>query len=216
MKLLKSIKIFASLALLAAFSACTCHHEEVVPFRAGQVLCTDGSIMPFCKFVESDKEAVALVFHVNNDPNIPGRGYAVALHTLNDAAFASELGEEHDTSTDIADFEGNTNTYNMYATQNSPLAEKVFDIWQYGQSAYVPSVGQLRLLLAQKDLLNERLAALGGDILPDDPDLCWYWTSTAVEGQATEKAWLFSMHNGTIQETPKTQAHPTRPIITIQ
>ncbi|KAA5299734.1 DUF1566 domain-containing protein, partial [Phocaeicola dorei] len=44
---------------------------------------------------------------------------------------------------------------------------------------------------------------------------CWYWTSTEVEGQQTVKAWLYSTASGTMQETPKTQAHKVRPIITI-
>lgn len=217
MKIKTKLAIFAaSLMLIAGMSSCECHHEEVASFRVGHVVCTDGSIMPFCKYIESDKEAIALVFHVNTNPEIPGRGYAVYLNTLPAHAFASELGESQETSTDISDFEGNANTYKMYTSEKSPLAEAVFDMWKYGQSAYVPSVGQLRLLLEKKEMLNERLDALGGDILPDDPESCWYWTSTEVDGQAPEKAWLFSMHNGAIQETPKTQEHPTRGIITIQ
>ena len=36
-----------------------------------------------------------------------------------------------------------------------------------------------------------------------------------VEGQQTVKAWLYSTASGAMQETPKTQAHKVRPIITI-
>ncbi|KAA5304427.1 DUF1566 domain-containing protein, partial [Phocaeicola dorei] len=36
-----------------------------------------------------------------------------------------------------------------------------------------------------------------------------------VEGQATAKAWLYSLGSGAIQETPKWQPHKARPIITI-
>lgn len=43
----------------------------------------------------------------------------------------------------------------------------------------------------------------------------WYWTSTEVEGQQTAKAWLYSIGSGAMQETPKTQAHRIRPIITL-
>lgn len=56
---------------------------------------------------------------------------------------------------------------------------------------------------------------MGGDPLPDEADDCWYWTSTEVAGQETGKAWLYSLGSGAMQETPKTQAHPARPIITL-
>ena len=38
----------------------------------------------------------------------------------------------------------------MYETEEtaSPMAEAVFALWKYGQSAYVPSVAQMRLLLS--------------------------------------------------------------------
>ena len=35
------------------------------------------------------------------------------------------------------------------------------------------------------------------------------------KGSITAKAWLYSMGSGAMQETPKTQAHRVRPIITI-
>ena len=53
------------------------------------------------------------------------------------------------------------------------------------------------------------------DEIQDNPDECWYWTSTEVKEQETDKAWLFSLASGAIQETPKTQAHKIRPIITL-
>jgi hypothetical protein len=51
--------------------------------------------------------------------------------------------------------------------------------------------------------------------LPLDEYDCWYWTSTEVSGQETAKAWLYSTGSGAMQETPKTQAHKLRPIITM-
>lgn len=95
------------------------------------------------------------------------------------------------------------------------MAVQVFDMWRYGQSAYVPSVAQMRLLYAAKEYVNPYIEACGGDPLPDDTDDCWYWTSTEVSGQETAKAWLFSMGSGAMQETPKLQAHKVRPIVTL-
>ena len=60
------------------------------------------------------------------------------------------------------------------------------------------------------------LELCGGNPLPADNNCdCWYWTSTEVEGQQTAKAWLYSTGSGAMQETPKTQAHRVRPIITL-
>ena len=67
-----------------------------------------------------------------------------------------------------------------------------------------------------REVVNPVLEKCDGDILPtDSTGDCWYWTSTEVEGQQTAKAWLYSIGSGAMQETPKTQAHRIRPIITL-
>ena len=91
----------------------------------------------------------------------------------------------------------------------------VFKGWKYGQSAYIPSVAQMRLLYAAKAVVNPIIEKCGGDPLPDETNDCWYWTSTEVKGQQTAKAWLYSLGSGAMQETPKIQAHRARPIITL-
>ena len=78
-----------------------------------------------------------------------------------------------------------------------------------------PSVAQMRLLHASKQYVNPIIKKCGGEPLPDEAGECWYWTSTEVESQETAKAWLYSMGSGSLQETPKDQAHKARPIITI-
>ena len=103
----------------------------------------------------------------------------------------------------------------MYASGISSAAEAVFDLWRYGQSAYIPSVAEIRLLHAAKETVNEYIRKCGGDVIPDNPDECWYWTSTEVEGMEADKAWLFSLASGALQETPKEQSHKIRPIITL-
>ena len=145
---------------------------------------------------------------------MPGDGYLVDIHPQ---AFADSLGVKQGTSGDINAYDGNENTYALLNAREteSPLAEAVFDVWHYGQSAYVPSVGQMRLLYSVKHLINPILVQLGGDPLSDSADDCWYWTSTEVKGQEYLKAWLYSTSSGSIQETPKWQSHKARPIITL-
>lgn len=103
----------------------------------------------------------------------------------------------------------------MFVSGVSPAAQTVYDLWEYGQSAYIPSVAQLRLLYAAKDVINPCIMMCGGEPLSEDADGCWYWSSTEVQGQDIYKAWLYSMNSGAIQETPKEQFHKIRPIITI-
>ena len=157
------------------------------------------------------------MFHVNTNPDIEGRGYAVYLNDLAPLAFADSLGIKQGTSADAYALDGNQNTYALMSQRNvgSPMADAVFELWRYGQSAYIPSVAQLRLLKETRSYINKGIESIGGVSITDTPDGCWYWSSTEVAGQETAKAWLYSLSQGAIQETPKTQNHKIRPIITI-
>lgn len=214
-KRLNGVLTLMAAALLAA---CDAHIEEPdTAVKVGHVLCTDGKSLSYESYEGSGKEAIAIVFYLNRDPETAGNGYAVYLHDLPAEAFADSMGVAQGTSADLTAYDGNENTFALYDTQDvsSPMAMQVFDLWHYGQSAYVPSVAQMRLLYAAKGLINPFIAACGGDPLPDEADDCWYWTSTEVEGQETAKAWLYSIGSGAMQEPPKIQAHRVRPIITI-
>lgn len=139
------------------------------------------------------------------------------LNDLAPLAFADSLGIKQGTSADAYALDGNQNTYALMSQRNvgSPIADAVFELWRYGQSAYIPSVAQLRLLKETRGYINQGIVAIGGEPITDTPDGCWYWSSTEVAGQETAKAWLYSLSQGAMQETPKTQNHKVRPIITI-
>ena len=217
----KACKGLAAVCLCLSASVltgCDGHHEPLdTSMKAGHILCIGGESMSYEEYAASGKEAIGVVFYVNHNEDLSGTGYAVYLHDLTAETFADSLGVAQGTSADLTAYDGNENTFALYDTQDvsSPMAVQVFDLWRYGQSAYVPSVAQMRLLYAAKELVNPYLTACGGDSLPGETENCWYWTSTEVEGQETAKAWLYSTGSGAIQETPKIQAHKVRPIITI-
>lgn len=197
---------------------CDGHHDPLdTSTKVGHILCTDGKTRSYEDYAASGKEAIAVVFHVNLNEEEVGTGYAVYLHDLAPEAFADSIGVSQGTSADLTAYDGNENTFALYDTDDvsSPMAMRVFDLWRYGQSAYVPSVAQMGLLYAAKEFVNPYIVACGGDLLPNEADECWYWTSTEVEGQETAKAWLYSMGSGTIQETPKLQTHKVRAIVTL-
>lgn len=207
-------------AILAAIllMGCDAHiMEKDTSVRPGHILCVDGSIMPYDDYAISGKEAIAVVFHTNPTGETAGNDYAVYLWDTAPKAFADSLGIEQGTSAMTDAFDGNENTFAIYDTKEttSPMAETVFDMWRYGQSAFIPSVAEMRLMYSARLTINPIIEKCGGDTLPSATDECWYWTSTEVDGQQTAKAWLFSMGSGVIQETPKIKSHKLRPIISI-
>ena len=187
--------MFLGMIPATALGLVACDEHRDFPdtgMKVGHILCTDGKVMSYEDYSLSGKEAIAVVFHLNRDEAMAGNGYAVYLHDLAPEAFADSIGIAQGTSADLAALDGNENTF-----------------------AYVPSVAQMRLLYASREAVNPYIEQCGGMPIPDSANECWYWTSTEVAGQETAKAWLYSTGSGTIQETPKWQAHKVRPIITL-
>lgn len=209
---------FVLLSLTLLLGSCDKHIDfPDNTMKIGHVLCTDGKVLSYDFYKKSDKEAIAVVFSINTDKEIEGEGYAVYLRDLYPEQFADSLGVAQKTSADITAHDGNANTFSLYNSKDveSPMAIAVFDLWRYGQSAYIPSVAQMRLLYISKEYINPIIEKLGGSPIVDEPDDCWYWTSTEVKGQETAKSWLYSLGSGAMQETPKIQSHKIRPIVTI-
>ena len=169
------------------------------------------------RFKQSEKVPVAIVFHVNRSPDADNFGYAVYIHDMELLAFADSLGIDQGTSASLTDEDGNENTYSLFNNDEvqSPMAVRTFDLWSYGQSAYIPSVRQLSYLFAVRYQINECITEVDGTPINLNPGECWLWSSTEVEGQKENKAWLYSMQSGIIQETPKDQKHKFRPIISL-
>ena len=213
-------KLLSILAVAATVLLTACDEHQDFPdtaMKVGHILCTDGKTMSYEDYQASGKQAIAVVFSINQREEMEGKGYAVYLWDIAPKAFADSMGVSQKTSADLSAYDGNANTFALYSAKNvrSPLAMSVVDLWRYGQSAYIPSVAQMRLLYLAKDAINPLILKCGGTPIPDEDDNIWYWTSTEVEGQETAKAWLYSLGSGAIQETPKCQPHKARPIITI-
>ena len=213
------MKIFHTICaafMAATIASCDAHQDfPDTSMKIGDIVCTDGKIVRYEDMKIQEKTPIAVVFYVNQKEDVEGTGYAVYLNDIEPCAYSDSIGIKHDTSADLTALDGNSNTHAMRSTGTSPAAEAVFDIWEYGQSAYIPSVAQMRLLYAVRETVNPVIERCGGHPLPLDEYDCWYWTSTEVSGQETAKAWLYSTGSGAMQETPKTQAHKLRPIITM-
>ncbi len=207
--------LFLLMLGLGIMTSCDEHRDfPDTSMKIGHVLCTDGRILPLEQV--GSREPIGVVFRVNQSDG-EGTAYAVYIRDLEPVAFTDSLGVAQGTSADVTAHDGNSNTYALYSNTavNSPLAQQVFDMWRYGQSAYIPSVAQMQFLNAALSQINPVLVAIGGEALPADGTDCWYWTSTEVQGQENDKAWLYSLGSGAMQETPKDQCHRSRPIITV-
>lgn len=217
MKILHTLcAALAVVSMAVTLSSCDEHIEfPDTAMKTCDILCTDGEIVRYDDMVSKGKTPIGVVFHVNQDGKTEGTGYAVYLWDVPMAAFSDSTGVKQNTSANPASFDGNANTYAMYASGVSSAATSVFDMWKYGQSAYIPSVAQLQLLYASRNAVNSYISKCGGDVISDEPSECWYWSSTEVSGQESAKAWLFSLASGAMQETPKTEPHKIRPIITL-
>ena len=160
----KAYRIAVAVVMAIGLAACDAHIE--VPdtaVRPGHILCTDGTALPYSEYKRSGKQAIAVVFDTGQHGETEGNGYAVYLWDIAPAAFADSLGVEQGTSADMTAYDGNANTFALYNTQEtaSPMAEAVFDLWYYGQSAYVPSVAQMRLLYAARDVVGPIIGRCG-------------------------------------------------------
>ena len=133
------------------FTSCEeCDHEGdrsiASSIQVGAVVCSDGSVLSKEQFASSQKEPVAIVYHVNCNPEIKALGYAVSIREVAPAAFADSLGVEQETSASLEKEDGNENTHAMYRNKEvkSTLAIKVFDMWRYGQSRKLRRIRRIR------------------------------------------------------------------------
>lgn len=213
---MKIIHYICAALMAVAFVSCDEHRDfPDTAMKTCDILCTDGKVVRFEDMQSQGKKPIAVVFHINQTDNMEGTGYAVYLWDIASAEFSDSIGVKQTTSANVTAYDGNSNTYAMYASGVSPAADEVFNMWHYGQSAYIPSVAQMRLLYQAKNVVNVYIQRCGGDVISDNPDECWYWTSTEVKDQESAKAWLYSLASGALQETPKEQPHKIRPIITL-
>ena len=213
---MKIIHYICAALMAVAFVSCDEHRDfPDTAMKTCDILCTDGKVVRFEDMQSQGKKPIAVVFHINQTDNMEGTGYAVYLWDIASAEFSDSIGVKQTTSANVTAYDGNSNTYAMHASGVSPAADEVFNMWHYGQSAYIPSVAQMRLLYQAKNAVNTYIQRCGGDVISDNPDECWYWTSTEVKDQESAKAWLYSLASGALQETPKEQPHKIRPIITL-
>lgn len=204
-------------ASLITFCSCDSYEPKDNTVHIGYILCGDHSCMrPEDYFQQNRHKGIGVVFAEQTEAHPL---MAVMLEEINDV-FCDSLGLSNGTSGSLTAFDGAVNTramqnsYLLEAKKGCPLAMQLFHFHEGGQSDYLPSVAEQRLLVASAKTINPVIRQLGGTPIAQDGD-CWYWTSTEVAGNSGRQAWLCSAANGGIIETPKSERHKARAIIQI-
>ena len=162
------------LTMPMVIASCDDHEHLDTAIHIGHVVCSDGRTMSVEECEKMQKEPVAVVFYVSADGK-DGDGLAIGLQELASVEFSDTLGVAQGTSASTDEKDGNANTYSLYSNNKagSPLADAVFSVWRYGQSAYIPSVAEMRLLNASLPAVNSVLRRCGGDAISEDAGGCW-------------------------------------------
>ena len=205
----------AALSMLVISYSCDAYHPSDNAIHVGYVLCDDHSCLsPEVYFAQSKHKGVGVVFAEQTEEHPM---MAVMLSEVHDV-FCDSLGLVNGTSGSLTAFDGVANTramqnsFNSETGKGSPLAMQVYRSHQGGQSDFIPSVAELRLLVASVRKINPIIERLKGTPIALEGD-CWYWTSTEVNDNKGSQAWLCSAANGGIIETPKTDSHKARAIV---
>ena len=128
---INACRLFSLSAIVMLFVACDAHRDfPDTAMKPCHILCTDGKVLSVSDFKQSEKQPIAVVFHVNHDEAIEGNGYAVYLWDLAPEAFADSIGVNQRTSTDITALDGNGKHLCNLRHQRNHLA--------YGRSSLRP------------------------------------------------------------------------------
>lgn len=216
---LKKRTIGGLAAFLFIFSLTSCDDFQPTDrkIHVGYILCNDHSCLsPEQYFSQSTLQAVGVVFAEQTEEHPL---MAVMLQELNDV-FCDSIGMSNGTSGSLTDFDGLSNTramqksFNTGTKKGSPLAMTLYTFHANGQSDYLPSVAEQRLLNNSARIINPIMEKLEGTPIAFEGD-SWYWTSTEVSDNSGFQAWLCSSVNGGIIETLKSERHKARAIVQI-
>lgn len=172
----------------------TAEHGVPQLVSVGDILCTDGSIIPLSDWSSNNgKTAKGIVCYVDFTG---GHGWAVGLNDLGTASWCSTdvlvQGLTNYTTPREAmyDLDGAYNTQTIRATGNASQFPAVFKLNNnmINEGWYLPSIGQWRILFVNLDIINASLESLGGTALTLVKNK-GYWSSTQCDAS---KKWMLT------------------------
>lgn len=213
-----NIFVFIIMMLLSlTVTSCDDYQKSDSVIHIGYLLLDNHNCVSYERYKENPiGKPVGVIFAEKTDDHPL---MAVMLHEVTDV-FCDSIGMDNNTSGNITKYDGAENTAAMYKSRNEesgkgcPLANRMMSFHENGQSDYLPSVAEMRLLCKAIPYINTTIMKIGGTPLQVEGDT-WYWTSTEVSYNKGMQAWLCSSKNGGILETPKEQRHKARAIVRV-
>ncbi|MDD5862622.1 MAG: hypothetical protein PUD15_08750 [Prevotella sp.] len=209
---------------VAGLSLTACDDHEVADLspHIGYVLCDDNSYMDTTAFLAQDtRKAAGVIFALKTEDHPV---LAVNLHEIS-GMFCDTLGLSNGTSGSTAAYDGRSNTtamidsYDSKTGHGSPIAMTAQTFHSDGQSEFIPSVAEMRMLIKAAGTINPVLKRLGGTVInttaTGNVDDTWYWTSSEDSTSNNKAAWLCSAANGGILSTLKTSVHKVRSVVEV-
>lgn len=206
--------IICIIAIVLGLVSCDNHEKYDTSIRVGYILCDDHSCMDiesYCK--QDEKKATGVIFAEATEDH---PALAVNIKEI-EGQFCDSLGMSNGTSCDEEAYDGFTNTismqhsYDKETDHGSPIAMSMLNFHANGQSNYIPSLTEMRLLIISAKAINPIIQRCGGTPIDTTGD-CWYWTSTEVKEDSSIQAWLCSSVRGGKMPTKKDEAHKFRAI----
>ena len=202
-----------------AFTSCDDHAPVDDGIHPGYLLLSDHSVVSeetYSSFPDASRSPVVGVVFATATASHPS--LAVMLNEF-EGKYCDTL-VSCGASTNDTLFNGRANTISMMeATVDTvadicPLAVLAQCSHNDGQSDFIPSVAEMRLLSSASHVVNPVISRHGGTPVCVDPaGDCWYWTSTESASSQKRFSWLCSAVNGGILETVKTERHKARIIV---
>ena len=89
--------LYAALMMLSVTS-CDEHREfPDTAMKTCDILCTDGMVVRYEVMKSQGKKPIAVVFHINQNEDLPGTGYAVYLWDIAQDAYCDSIGMKQST-----------------------------------------------------------------------------------------------------------------------
>ncbi|GHT53640.1 hypothetical protein FACS189451_03820 [Bacteroidia bacterium] len=191
--------------------------------QPGHILCSDGSLVHPSYFAESGKEAIGIVFWINeqNDPTIPEKGFAVSLQDSPHIYWANINEHVDNVSSNETDFLGAANTVAIISWGQkdsipTPAADYTLFFSPHNVTGwFIPSAGQMKAIHSSINKIYSSLEVVGGEKFSN----IWYWSSTEDgTGSAApdQYALIVSLTEGRVTNSDKKLNHPVRPVIAIR
>jgi len=182
------------------------------PIAAGDILCTDGSVVKPMDFAASGKTAMGVVFFVDSTGI---HGWAMALNDFGNYPWTTSPNDYFDVPTldniansrdAIADFDGYGNTLKLRAAGDSTLLPAAWAV-DFDHGWYLPAIGQWSQFYAQIVQMNASLLIAGGTPFPLDAPY-FYWSSTEND---SNNAWNL-LYGGSVRMDYKAYVYPIREV----